>query len=34
MPIYQQLKKKYFFVFVCVGVLRPSQQRGYVEPVS
>ena len=22
------------FVFVCVGVLRPSQQRGHLEPVS
>ena len=22
------------FVLVCVGVLRPSQQRGHVEPVS
>ena len=21
-------------LFVCVGVLRPSQQRGHVEPVS
>ena len=23
-----------FILFVCVGVLRPSQQRGHVEPVS
>ena len=24
----------FLFIFVCVGVLRPSQQRGHVEPVS
>ena len=28
------LDRLFVCLFVCVGVLRPSQQRGHVEPVS
>ena len=32
--IFNEYVSVYVVLFVCVGVLRPSQERGHVEPVS